>query len=284
MTGTARRDFRARAARASFTLVELLVAVAVLALLLVFAAQLVSMASHTTLADSRKIDALAQARLALDRFGLDWSAHIARGDVDVSFVKNAGNDEIAFATQMPSPDGTRSVALVDYRVNAVGTPGNNAYRLERGLYGYSWAGGNSFAFPLSQASYSSLLAAANYQTLAPGVFRLEVCLLVKAATNGASGYWWPAGTTVASLTSPTNVAAVIVAVAALDDSTRKLVDDTHLARLAGALADVSGADPVATWQAALSRPQDITNSTGVSLPVAQAVRVYERYFYVNVVP
>ncbi len=266
------RFFPPTAASASFTLVEMLVAVTVLALIMVFVVQFVSLASRSTINDGKKIEAVSQARQAFDRFGLDWNAHVSRGDVPVAFLKNGGNDEISFMTEMPSPDGSRSVAVVDYRIDT------NSAQLERGISGYNWNGSGLAPFTLTNLPS---LQETNFQALSPGVFRMEFCLLSKASATNAPQYWWPAGTS--QISSLTNVAAVLVAVAALDDASRKLITTNQLENLAAAFPDMETNDPVAAWQALLSQP-NFASAARVPLVVAQAVRVYERYFYVTIAP
>jgi prepilin-type N-terminal cleavage/methylation domain-containing protein len=266
-----------------FTLIELLVAMAILSLVVIMTFQVIGMTWRTTASDNKRIDAVSQARQALDRFSLDWNARIARQDVAVAFNQTNGNDFISFVTAMPAPTGDRTLAVVDYQVNsnAVGT--TNGYELERGVLGFNWSatdsagsGTTSFTSPMTNLP---LLEETNRQTLSPGVFRMKFALLTKAtATNAAY-------LTNGSVTSLTNLAAVVVAVGVIDDKTRALLTTNQMQKLVEALPDPSSTspDPLATWEAAINDP-NFSSNVGISPALAQGVRVYERYFYVNLVP
>lgn len=269
-----------RTSARSFTLVEILVAVAVLALIVLVAARLVAVTSHTIVADGKKLDALSQTRAALDRFGLDWNARVARPDVALGFVKQAGNDAVSLIGQMPAPTGSRSLAVIGYRINGGFSSGGSNYRLERGARGFDWSGANPISFPISAPP---ALADADYQPLAAAIFRLEVCFLgIATPTNAAVLVPAPPAN---PLSTVTNYVAVLVAVAALDGASRQLVGSAQMGQLVAALPDPTPAqpDPAAAWKAALARPT-FASDAGVPQAVASAVRVDERYFYVNLVP
>lgn len=257
----------------AFTLVEMLVGTAVLVLIMVMAVQFVALASRSTINDRKKIDALSQARQALDRFGLDWRGRVVRNDVAVAFSKKAGNDELAFVTQVASPGANRPLSAVDYRIDP------DTGRLERGSAGYSWSGGLSPAFPITVLPAPD---ASSYQSLGRGTFRLEFALLSRADGTSASKYWAPAGETW-QVASVTNLAAVCVAVAVLDDASLKIVSTAQLKQLSQALPDVPAGDPVAAWKAAVNRP-DFARDAGVPDAVGQAVRIYGRYYHVVTAP
>src|SRR5437879_11580070 len=67
---------------AAFSLVELMVAVAVLAILIALVAQLTNSATAITRVGTKHIDADTQARTVLDRLGFDISRMIRRNDLD----------------------------------------------------------------------------------------------------------------------------------------------------------------------------------------------------------
>lgn len=255
-----------------FTILELLVAMAILAIVVVIAFQVIGMAGKTVSTDNKKIDGLMQARQALDRFGLDWNARVVRDDVPVSLTSQPGNDSISFVSRIPAPTGDRAMAVVDYQVNTNVT-GSDTYKLERGALGFNWNGGT----PVFTTPMTSLpaLQTTNRQTLSPGVFRLKYALLQKE--TGTSS----AVLTNGSTTTLTNLAAVVVAVGVIDDKSRKLLTASQLQSLAAALPDppASNPDPLATWQAAINSP-GFAATAGVPPIVVPGIRVYQRYFYV----
>ena len=256
----------------SFTLVEMLVAVTILLFMMVVAVQFVALASRSTINDRKKIEALSAARQAFDRIGLDWKSRIARPDVAVALTKQAGNDEIAFVTQMTSPGMNRPLSVVHFRISpATG-------QLERGAVGYNWTGSSLPTFPLLTLPVPDESA---FQPLSLGVFRFEFSLLAKASGTQRPEYLAPPST--GSITSVTNAQAIVLAVAAVDTVTLKLVSADQLKKMASALDDVETGDPAAAWKASLN-DSSFAKSSGVPPLVAQAVRVYERYYNVTFVP
>lgn len=155
----------------AFTLVEMLVSMAVLALLVVMIAQLFSSAvSLTTLGDKR-IDADQQARVLFDRMAVDFARMVKRADVDYYLKQPAypqllgsqanptGNDQIAFYSEVPGyypTTGAQSpVSLVAYRVNSNAQSGNYA-KVERLGKGLVWNGVSSSATPSGSPSDTPL--------------------------------------------------------------------------------------------------------------------------------
>jgi prepilin-type N-terminal cleavage/methylation domain-containing protein len=153
---------------AGFTLVELLVAIAVLAIIVVAAAQILGTTSTLTTVNNKHMDANDQARAVFDRMADDFARMVRRKDVDFIFWKAAvngtgdtgGNDAMFFYTEGSSyfdtttfnasgggiPAGASNnseksaPSLVGYRVNTVSTsPDYN--QLERLGKALSWDGG-----------------------------------------------------------------------------------------------------------------------------------------------
>jgi type II secretory pathway component PulJ len=129
----------------AFTLIELLISLAVTAMIILMVAQLMNSATAVTRTSSKHIDTDSQARAVLDRMALDFGRMLKRTDVDYYIkqpttkykghdpLKGHGsgkklqsgqqlNDQIAFFSQVPGysppPGGAQSpVSLVAYRVN-----------------------------------------------------------------------------------------------------------------------------------------------------------------------
>ena len=150
--------------REAFTLVELLVAIAVLIVLVGVIFQIFSAITKVTISDNKHMDSDSQARAVFDRMAIDFERMVIRRDVDY-YVKQAtassipanvtanadnskpanpetGNDQIAFYSQVSGyyPSAGTSTAqgplsLVAYRINADSTSANyNAMeRLGKGL-------------------------------------------------------------------------------------------------------------------------------------------------------
>ena len=153
-------NVRSHSLQSGFTLVEILVAIPVLAIILVVAANILSTASTLTTVTNKHMDANGQARMVFDRMADDFARMVRRRDVDYIFWKagtntTAANDAMYFYTEgasyfdtstfnsIPSPGATNSsekndVSLVGYRVNNNGgtVPASAAadpdyYQLER---------------------------------------------------------------------------------------------------------------------------------------------------------
>ena len=273
-----------------FTLVELLVAMAVLSLLVVMLAQVVVLTSHVISINARKLDAASQARLVFDRLAIDFGAMPTRPDLGMVFTKTAGNDSFQFYSEVDGYSGARQIAAVGYRIQQ--STSGRLYQLERGAVGTDWGPAvtsNPFVQFLPSTQASATNSDPNYDVLASGVFRLEFGFLLTTGQfysppNSAS----PCVVYCNNLTgaafyngSPINshVAAVVVALGVLDANNLKIISSSQLGQLATALPDnTSGDDPVIDWSQAMAKPTFAP--AGVPSPVIQNVRLYERTFYV----
>lgn len=258
-----------------FTLIEMLVAVAILAMLVVLVAQMVGSVASGTAASGKHISADDEARLVFDRMAGDFSGMITRPDVNPLWVPKVGNDEIYFYSEAPAAyasTGTVSqVALIGYRVTTNG--------LERLGQGQSW---DELLFTNGSVSTSGVIAA-NYSAIAPSVFRMEHTLLMKpgsvnnnGTTNGANYY----SQTNNLGKSMQDVAGVVVVLGILDQASQKIVKSgvmTDSALLTQFLDSTSTGVPVGSW---------ITNArtmsvTGLPAAARAQIRVYQRYFPLN---
>jgi prepilin-type N-terminal cleavage/methylation domain-containing protein len=287
-----RRQAGKRLNAAAFTLVELLVAMAVLALLIGIVAQVVLLTSQAIAINSKKLDAAGQARFFFDRLASDLAARPIRTDLGGTvFNKVAGNDDFQFYSQVPAygaTTATRQISLVSYRVAASTTPSATPIQLQRGVLGTSWTANaanmvyfvpptpltGSPAIPnLNSATYDS-----DYDILADGAFRMEFCYLLNT------------GKLVSTATAPySNVSGIVVAIAVLDAQSRKLLGDpassagmnaqiSAMSNLSNTLHDSQdGNDPLSVWTA------DFTSSfgSGYPKPAIQNIRFYQRTFYVQ---
>jgi hypothetical protein len=267
----------------AFTIAELLVSVAVLTLLVLIASRMIESAANLTAQGSKRMDADSQVRPLLNRMAIDVSQMIRRSDVDY-YVKSSldsepGNDRIAFFCSAPgyypSTGSQSSLSLVSYRINDGLTSARN--RMERLSKGLVWNGvsttNNPIIFGL-QAIFNNWPAAtdatstdADYELIAPQVFRFEYFYLLKtgAISNlpGASGMQ--------------DVAAISVAVAAIDQKSRILLSDPQVTDLIGRLKDFDPGQPsydlMTSWQSTLD---GIVDMPRVAI---SGVRIYQRYFY-----
>lgn len=299
------------AGHCGFTLIELLISMAILGLVLVLVAQLINSASQVTTTGNKRSDADSQARQILDRMSLDFARMVKRPDVDFLYlsatnaINTTGNDQIAFFSEStgyyPSATGTNAnqksdVSLVGYMIttNTSTTPNQpQLVRLSKGLVwnGVSTTSSTTMIFGTSsnqgsviQANWPDIANGTdtNYQTLSSEVYRMEFCFLNMTRTGGSTTYSY-------SLTPAPNVeniAAIIVAIAILDTTSRKIV--TNFSSMAGALLDLTTGNlsknpPVLMsnmWNNTINSPT-FASTSGIPQAAASQIRVYQRFIYLN---
>src|SRR5579864_10863 len=273
-----------------FTLVEMLVSIAVLTILVLLATSLINSASRITTLAHKRMDTDANARQLLDRISLDFSQMIKRTDLDY-FAKNtrspnsvggsmAGNDQIAFYSTVPGYSATAAspISLVAYRIN-----GQN--RLERMGKGLLWNGASASSAPVVflpltiaatwPTAVDSTSSDSDYELIGPQMFRFEY--YYQLSNGSLSDTPWDVGAGHNSVSGMRDVTAVVIAIATIDTKSKILTSDAQLGTLATSLNDFSNSmnpgDLLSQWQSAID--------TDTTLPRAalQGVRVYERYSY-----
>jgi len=290
-----------RRSNSAFTIVELLVSVAVLVVLVLLVSRLFSSAAMITTSGNKRMDAEAQIRPLFERMAVDISQMLKRSDVDYYLKSSAnaetGNDQIAFysgatayypCSGCPSPS---PIAIIVYRINA-------AQQLERGAKQLPWngatntpstsqtpmifglAGSDNGALPVTintiwTAATNATVDIDYYDLIGPYVFRFEYHYVLK---NGSFSITpWDTSTGHSSVSGMQDVAAISVCIATIDPKSKVLISDSQLTTLAGRLPDFSASMTsgglLSQWQAALD------GTTDMARPAIQGVRIYERYFY-----
>jgi prepilin-type N-terminal cleavage/methylation domain-containing protein len=256
----------------AFTLVEVLVAMAVLSLLVLIMVQVVSLTGQAININTRNLDAAGQARFVLDRIGIDLAARPHRSDLPIAFTKNnSGSDCFRFYSRVASYTAQRGVTAVGYRIQTA-TPGR-IYQLERGVVGLDWTMGTTGLQFLPQTLISAdadVADNADYEVLGNGVFRLEFGYLLKNGTL-----------TEMPQSDFTNVAGIVIAIGVLDNKSQQLLTapSSQLLGLSNALVKAGeGEDPLSAWTATINKGLVVS---GVPKPVLQNIHVYERAFYVQ---
>ena len=281
----------------AFTLIELMVAAAVLVMLVLLVAQIVQGGGLAISGSRKHLGADAQAREVFSRFDLDLSRMPKRPDL--AAVLSAGNNAIFFFSEAPGFNSSTNatdrgtLSLVGYRVNT------NA-QLERLGKGLSWTNSPFLTYataplttnstPLSASTIDGVWSTAigsppgtgldsDYDLLADGVFRIFYYFQNKDGTCSLSP-----GTN--ALQSPfQNVAALVLTLAILDGDSRKIVGDTS--RLASALPDPTAANlppngtPAQLWQDKVNSVYQFATAAGIPAKAASRVRIYQRTFPLN---
>lgn len=291
---------------AGFTILELLVAVAILSILVVLFSSLLSGATSATSLSNKHTEADAQARAVFDRMAIDFARMVKRPDVDY-FLKSPatpqiGQDQMAAYSEVPgyypTSNSQSPLSLIGYRIN--GAAGQSRNKLQRLGCGLLWNGASSTNTPmvfLPLTIAATWPAATNqdpddkYEVMGPQVFRFEFYYILR-------GQMLPNGTVLPSILSDTpwdtrvpnhtsvdglrDVAAIGVAIAVIDPRSKVLVTGDQLKTLADSMKDFSNTmkrgDLEVQWQAAVDGANQIAKDS------AAAIRVYGRHFYLNPSP
>jgi prepilin-type N-terminal cleavage/methylation domain-containing protein len=273
--------------QSAFTLAEMLVSIAILTLLVLIVTQIVNNASTVVTSGNKRMDVDSQARPLLDRMAVDFAQMVKRADVDyylkTTSITQLGNDQIAFFGTVPGyypPTGSQSpLSLVAYRV----TDPNKVERLGKGLLWNSVSSTSPSMVFLPLTITDTWPAATNsnadtdYEPVAPNVFRFEYYYLLK--NNTLSITPWDVGAGHSSPVGMQDVAAISVAIAAIDPKSRALLTDAQLTALAAGMDDFAtsmGAGGLtAQWQSALDGTANMPRSA------VAGVRLYQRHFYLS---
>jgi prepilin-type N-terminal cleavage/methylation domain-containing protein len=297
--------------RSGFTLAELLITIAVLALVAVFVSQLMSGANRITSAGHKRIDSDMQVQQVFDRMAADFDQMIKRSDVSYFFkaanMPMTGNDQIAFFASAtghfpPSsnPNGNSRISLIAYRVNAIvgNADAANYNRLERMGKGLLWNGVSTSITPIVYlpftifetwpAATDNISSDGDYGLVGSQVFRFEYYYLLNpSGPSGLSGL--SAGPWADSNGSfkIKDVATVVVAIGVIDPRSRSLLRRSQMETIAGTNGQASPFGDftignvgrlLSDWQTVLA-----TDSQIAAMPPAavQNIRFYERYFPLN---
>jgi prepilin-type N-terminal cleavage/methylation domain-containing protein len=252
-----------------FTLLELLVAMSVLAIVVVLMAQMIGSTSLITSSGTKRMAADEEARMVLDRMAADIARMVKREDVDSLFLSQADNDAMYFYTEGPAVyTGPGKLALVGYRMDTNG--------LWRDSHVKSWDDVAFVTVGTNGVTNSTSLidpnSATSQQPFAPGVFRMQYSLLMKPGTPNVSGQI-NATNTYSKTNLPgaglKDVSAVVVTLALIDEISRENVDPASIAPF---FPTMNG--PAAeNWSEAVNT---------IEPPHARtAIRIYQRYIPVS---
>lgn len=259
----------------AFTLIELVAAVAVLALILLMLSQISGGAIRATNGSLKKLDATRQTRAVLDTLTEDLAQLVSTNGASTIFVRNDGpNARLTFVSRRRGPQG-----MTDLRFLAV-TCYLNGTHLVRSVSPVIWSQADLVAevFRSGTPLDSSELAA--------GIVRFEIALQLDNGTVvplHQAGSWitttWN-GTplpeqfkalqlaTVLRDPAKPKVKGLIVAVAALDEGNLKL---PGVPVLGSRLDEGTGPTPLEAWNAAISagKLQGIPPSANAALSLLQ---------------
>jgi len=268
--------------RGAFSLVEVLVAMAVFLFMAVMVASITGGVSRITGQSQRRMSVDGGVRQSLSRISADFSRAIIRSDLPFRIEKKSGNDSLMFFAAAEGYSAGRGITMLGYQVA-------NA-NLQRGAEATTWtaSGATALSFTsvtnaVSSNSYLSI-SSANYEILESDIFRMEVAFLMAdgsikstVGTNAGSTTYIASFASTARTATSDAIRAVIVTVAALDSRARALMTPSEYSQLANNFSDATaGSDPLTAWKGYL------TNSAVVlSQPVREGIRIYQRYIYIG---
>ena len=268
--------------RGAFSLVEVLVAMAVFLFMAVMVASITGGVSQIAGQSQRRMSVDGGVRQSLSRISADFSRAIIRNDLPFRIEKKPGNDSLIFLAAAEGYSAGRGITMLGYQV------ANES--LQRGAEATTWTSNGSSALSFTSvtnaAASSSYLTidSANYEILEPDIFRMEVAFLMgdgtiqsTVGTNAGSTTYIASFASTPRTASSNAIRAVIVTVAAVDSRARKLMTPSEYSQLADNFSDATvGSDPLTAWKGYL------TNSP-VVLPqqLREGIRIYQRYIYID---
>ena len=268
--------------RGAFSLVEVLVAMAIFLFMAVMVASITGGVSRITGQSQRRMSVDGGVRQSLSRISADFSRAIIRSDLPFRIEKKSGNDGLMFFAAAEGYSAGRGITMLGYQV------ANES--LQRGAEAMTWTSNGSSALSFTSlanaAASSSYLSidSANYEILEPDIFRMEVAFLMgdgviksTVGTNAGSTTYIASFASTARTVSSDAIRAVIVTVAAVDSRARALMTPSEYGQLADNFSDATaGSDPLTSWKGYL------TNSPVVlPQPVREGIRIYQRYIYID---
>ena len=268
--------------RGAFSLVEVLVAMAVFLFMAVMVASITGGVSRIAGQSQRRMSVDGGVRQSLSRISADFSRAIIRNDLPFRIEKKSGNDGLMFFAAAEGYSAGRGITMLGYQVT-------NA-SLQRGAEAKTWtaSGATALSFTsvtnaVSSNNYLSI-SSANYEILESDIFRMEVAFLMgdgiitnTVGTNAGSTTYIASFASTARTDSSNAIRAVIVTVAAVDSRARALMTPSEYSQLANNFSDATaGSDPLTAWK------ENLKNSiSGMPQTARENVRIYQRYIYID---
>lgn len=291
----------------AFTLLELLIGFAILAIIGLLIVQLITATSRAARMSNVGIDAAAQARLAFDRLGLDLAALIKRSDIDFAATNSIASGPpypLMFVSEVTSAGvvatNNRGVSLVGYQINT--TADSPKPGLLRGSVPLAWTGPNSHGItgfktnglPTPASSLPISLGAQDFDVLAPAIIRAVIGFqlypsdedidLANGSTVKARGQvvysppvLYDSNDNPSTQIDRSQISSLVVGLVALDPEALKQLDAGQVTTLAGCFPlPPDGELPVSNWTPICENASALPAS--VPLPARQSLRVFQRAF------
>lgn len=261
---------RSTSPQRGFTLMELMVTMAVLSIIMVMALQVTETARNAIrISEARALNDTI-ARRAFDPLAEDLGKILIREDARIEFESRPGNDNIAFLALRRGPSageeiGDREVSLIRYSM--IDDPQEGPLFV-RGALGYQFDGAGGDALVLNATAAFPTIPEGNFQSVSKNMLRFEVEYLVESA-NGITRE------VIAPDTSK-DLRGVIITVATLDDRSLRGVGISRLPELASKFPDATAAEN--TLKAWTEIRDDLAKSGlgGYPKQALETLRCYQR--------
>lgn len=268
--------------RAAFTLVEVLVAMAIFLFMAMLVASITGGVSQVAGQSQRRMSVDGGVRQSLSRISSDFSRAIIRSDLPFRIEKKTGNDSLIFLAAAEGYSTGRGITMLGYQV------ANES--LQRGAEATTWTSNGSSALSFTSVANAATsntylsINSANYEILEPDIFRMEVAFLMgdgtiqsTVGTNAGSTTYIASFASTARTASSDAIRAVIVTVAAVDGRARELMTASEYSQLADKFSDPTpGSDPLTSWKKNLAN-----SASGMPQAARENVRIYQRYIYID---
>lgn len=252
-----------------FSLVEILAAVSVLAIMMLIVGQIVGLVSDTWRTGKARVDNFTQARVALGMMDRDVQMMLLRDDLGAFKNKSGEEEACAFYTRMLGAEGDRRLSLVEYFLaDPATTP-----KLMRADYGLNYDTDTASSRTLSLGTPDALpdLDKTSAQEIAEGVLAFRWQFINADGVLGADFVYDHANPS-----DSANTRTMVLSLLVLDKESYALAKDTGVLTL---LLSKLGAGPSGNetyavhWQSVLKSPDF---AAGLPRPVLRSLRVFER--------
>lgn len=268
----------------SFTLVELMVAMAISALIAVAINQVFSASTRIIKNVSYKNSATAEARFIFDRLARDFSKMPLGKDFDYQLNPQAEGTKLQFFSKIRGLEGDRRLSVISYRTEE---PQKRCYRLLRAIKGVDWADAgymgmdtNGLTVRFSDLPQKLIAKNKDYELISDNLIKMDISFQRKS--DGELIRELPAGLQGSS--QITNVASVVITLAMLDAGTVAKTTPSEVKRVAERLTVAP--DRILTfshWSTNLITIND-KGSDALSSQVARQTMLFQRFYRIGTSP
>lgn len=276
-----------------FSLIELLVATAILCLIVVLSAQTVSFVQQTASISIRSSDCDIEARQIFRRLQTDIDNLVRRKDVfftlpagsslflssPASPQTGANDSFLNFYALVPGYEGDRSIAQVAWRMNE---NTKQKMQLERGVAGIYYNGGATRLelLPLSATPALTPVDTTDYQVIGTGVFRFEVGYVYEVTSESGAKQWRVSGSLPAGK-SLQDAKALFIRMVLLDSKALQLLTSAQTTAIARKFSPLeAGGEPLDVLARSWKKVIEDGSLSEDDLPssLIMGIHVYERIF------